>query len=320
VIPRKERAVMTMTCIRCAALVAALVVPSTLAHAQAPPANASLVARVTALESAVASLRATVEAQQGRIVALEAALAGSAAMGLNPYLEVTTHRDLPLIRFKGANVQIVNGVGPLQGNGEGPGSPMEPISNGRGNLILGYDEDADDIGYGPSVRGGSHNLVVGPYHSYDGFAGIVAGFQNQALGIYATITGGYDNTARGSASSVSGGTYNHAVGELASISGGFGGFADGNTASVGGGHHNRAAGDLSTVSGGDGVTTVAHRSWAAGAYRWEPPEPTLACGESGSSLPPCPSGLICAYPEGGCSPLEPYCLGECRVPPKEQPQ
>ena len=43
------------------------------------------------------------------------------------------------------------------------------MRNGKGNLILGYNET-------PGSQTGSHNVVIGPGHSFSGHGGIVAGF------------------------------------------------------------------------------------------------------------------------------------------------
>ena len=62
----------------------------------------------------------------------------------------------------GCNVHIRNG------------EDYTEIENGLGNLMVGYDEaDSDD------VKTGSHNLVIGPRHSYDSVGGLVAGHDNE---------------------------------------------------------------------------------------------------------------------------------------------
>ena len=62
---------------------------------------------------------------------------------LMDYVSVNTSSDV--VRFDGANVQIVSGSGTTNGT-----------VNGLGNLIVGYDE-AGSI----SSKTGSHNIVVG---------------------------------------------------------------------------------------------------------------------------------------------------------------
>jgi uncharacterized phage infection (PIP) family protein YhgE len=63
------------------------------------------------------------------------------------------------VYFTACNVHVISGSGATDG-----------AVNGLGNLIVGYNEDAATLGAeGPSARGGSHNLVVGPGHTYMDF-------------------------------------------------------------------------------------------------------------------------------------------------------
>ncbi len=140
--------------------------------------------------------------------------------------------------FEGCNVRILNGLGATD----------SLDGTGRGNLIIGYDED----GAGDNDRSGSHNLVIGAEHTYSGTGGLVAGYRNSVTGSSAAVTGGSYNTASGPKSSVSGGFSNVAGSEYASISGGAANQVSGNTGSVSGGHDNQAVGNRSSVSGGAG--------------------------------------------------------------------
>ena len=150
---------------------------------------------------------------EARVAALEALLAGASRVGDTLVLE-------------GMNLQIVNGLGATDGD-QGSG----PQVNGLGNLIVGYDE-----GFAYNDKSGSHNLVVGPLHSYSSYGGIVGGRHNTVSGIYATVIGGVSNRASGGNSSVSGGSYNTASGVNSSVSGGNVNTASGTEASVSGGH------------------------------------------------------------------------------------
>ena len=72
----------------------------------------------------------------------------------------------------GCNVHIRNG------------EDYTEIDNGLGNLMVGYDEaDSDD------AKTGSHNLVVGPRHSYDSVGGLVAGHDNEILSTFCALLG-----------------------------------------------------------------------------------------------------------------------------------
>jgi hypothetical protein len=257
-------------------LVLGLFVVPTLGLAQGPPAaNPQLLAPVAQLEATVESLPSSVEDLQATVAAQAeelAALAESEPMKLSPFLAVTTDEleNLPLIRFSGVNLQIVNGEGPIDFMlpEEEPGSYLYPTSNGTGNLVIGYNEPAEAINMGPTDRTGSHNLVVGPLHSYAAYGGLVAGFNNKAMAPYSSVCGGWENEALNYLGSVSGGHFGRATGLASSVSGGDSNQASGDYSSVNGGDVNNAAGLAATVGGGHGVTAAADRSWAAGGYTW----------------------------------------------------
>jgi hypothetical protein len=124
------------------------------------------------------------------------------------------HFDGTTFQFTGVNVQIVSGSGKTDG-----------AANGRGNLIVGYDEPGVCEGAEPSenicrttadcpagqtctatgAKTGSHNIVVGGAHSYSSYGGLVVGKGSTISGPYSSVSGGEFNTASGIASSVSGG-------------------------------------------------------------------------------------------------------------------
>jgi len=114
--------------------------------------------------------------------------------------------DGTTLQFSGINVQVVSGSGATNG-----------AVNGKGNLIVGYNE-----GTMGQTRTGSHNLVVGNEHEYTSYGGLVAGFANTVSGISASVSGGAGNVASGVNASVSGGASNQVGGGDASISGGAG--------------------------------------------------------------------------------------------------
>jgi hypothetical protein len=152
----------------------------------------------------------------------------------------------------GANLRIVNGLGNTE------------TTNGLGNLIVGYNELQGD-GF-IDTRTGSHNVVIGKFHNFSSFGGLVVGFENEISGQYASVSGGLFNTAsgngasvsggrgnlaKGASSSVSGGAANTSLSDMSSISGGrSNGTIDGESASISGGFGNTASGELSSVSGG----------------------------------------------------------------------
>ena len=155
----------------------------------------------------VAALDTRLTTAEGDISGLESELADggvwdSSLEALFTYLTVDDTSDT--LTFSGANLYVNNGAG------------ATASTNGYGNLVIGYNEDI----YGPFARTGSHNLVVGPEHSWTSYGGLIAGYNNTVTGAYSSVSGGYDNTASGNYSSVSGGIYNTASGYFSSVSGG----------------------------------------------------------------------------------------------------
>ncbi len=153
----------------------------------------------------------------------------------------------------GANLRIVNGLGATQ------------TTNGLGNLIVGYNEPRR-VGF-PTVRTGSHNVVVGEAHNFSRFGGMVVGFQNEISGDFSSVSGGLENTASGDWSSVSGGPHNSAIGTYSSVSGGHDNTASGPGASVTGGRNNTASGIEAVVSGGPFNTASGHWSSVSGGQQ-----------------------------------------------------
>ncbi len=203
-----------------------------------------------------------------------------------------------LVTFTGANVQIVNGLGATDGEPNNPEDVNNYVTNGLGNLIVGYNETQASLGNGGyDTRYGSHNLILGDYNEYTAFGGyvgasfntvtapyssIVSGSLNEVDGVdcailggeynyvasdfYGTVLGGSDNEASGEYASVSGGADCIASGDSSSVSGGERNTASGSTSSVSGGVTNAASGQSSNVSGGGNVTEGNEQGWAAGTY------------------------------------------------------
>jgi hypothetical protein len=61
-------------------------------------------------------------------------------------------------------------------NGDSSGETLS--ANGKGNLVIGFNEEADCGGAGQCKRTGSHNLVVGIGNAYSASGGIVSGSDN----------------------------------------------------------------------------------------------------------------------------------------------
>ncbi len=150
-------------------------------------------------------------------------LEASPVMDLEPYISVETTETIeggvsPHVIFEGVNIHVHGGSGETD---DDDGSDMmddadeSESSAGLGNLIIGYNErDSKDF----QDRSGSHNLMIGPKHSYSGSGGLVVGRSNSVSGISASISRGRRNTASGKNSSVVGGEDNEAI-ENASVVG-----------------------------------------------------------------------------------------------------
>ncbi len=226
-----------------------------------PPGGANnLAVRVAALEAQVAALQSELAAAQSGL---------DLAMDLVQCLSVDTNNINglagPHVIFEGCNVHVQNGLNDTES------------ADGRGNLVIGYNEDDETI---VTDREGSHNLIVGPNHSYGSYGGLVAGYSNAIDGTFASVSGGSFNTASGNRASVSGGSGNVASSLGASINGGLGNTASasntsvcggamndasGESASVSGGFDNTASGNHSSVSGGAGRSAEMEFDWAAGS-------------------------------------------------------
>jgi len=152
---------------------------------------------------------------------------------LVPLLEVVGN-DVVL---SGANFRVESGAG----------AGMAP--NGLGNIVVGYDQDD-----GFDVKTGSHNIVVGDFHSYTGQASIVTGENHSSMGDYSALLGGQSNSATADHAAVVGGNENVASGDWATVLGGYQNTASGQGATVTGGTANEADGDFSVVGWGDGRT------------------------------------------------------------------
>jgi hypothetical protein len=135
----------------------------------------------------------------------------------------------PTIQFSGVNVEIVNGEG------------KTASVNGKGNLVIGYDENAS------RTQTGSHDLILGEEQAFSSFGGIVAGFGNTISGREASVIGGAVNTASGFYTSVTGGMQNDASVEAASIQGGSKNIAQARFASIFGGKNLTALNEYEAI-------------------------------------------------------------------------
>jgi len=170
-------------------------------------------------------------------------LAGAVAANTAKLQCVSSSTDASNFIVNGCNVQVVNGLGSTD------------TRNGRGNLVVGRNEDGA-CSSGACARDGSHNVVLGMYNQYTSFGGMVAGTQNTVSGNYSTITAGTGSKATGAYSTVSGGAFHTVTEEGAAATGGRANrvFAVGAVAS--GGRATAAGGEFSTVVGGSAATAM----------------------------------------------------------------
>jgi hypothetical protein len=205
-------------------------------------------ARIVALEAIVSTLKAKVTKLQMQLTSYQA-LFDYVTVDLNEINGLAG----PHVIFDGVNVHIRSGSGDTS-------DALSPI--GLGNLIIGYNEETPFPTTPPTLRTGSHNLVVGSEHGYTSYGGFVAGFRNNITGAASSVSGGTVNTASGENSSVSGGATNTASGQISSVSGGQSNTASGVRSSVSGGRVNAASGDFSSISGGYGNTASGANGYA----------------------------------------------------------
>jgi hypothetical protein len=192
-----------------------------------PPAEASLVGRVVALEAALHQQQMANDALLQRLAALEA-LVGQQGHAIAEH----AYKLAPVARadgggagtewvLTGVNLHVRNGLGRTAGTS----NSLEfgaITTNGLGNVIIGYNEDTPDVD-----RSGSHNLVLGLYNGYSSVAGIVGGERNRiggpgaavitgvrsfATGRYAVVVTGQQNQALEARSLALSGAFNRADG------------------------------------------------------------------------------------------------------------
>lgn len=252
-------------------------------------------ARVAMLDDAVTLAQATlveVPVLAGRVGSVELELQALAGSGPGEQLEILSSRltlleeDLaevlsmaayltmeeanavtgqPTIRFRGVNLQLDNGVG----------AAGAMARTGTGNLIIGFNTETPaglaflparcpdgsaDASTCPGAfrvnhRGGSHNLIIGEGHSYNGVGSIVSGFRNRSLGDSTATLGGQDNLATGQGAMVLGGERNWVTAEYGVIAGGDSNRVSGRYSAVFNGDSNDARSQRAVLLGGAGNRT-----------------------------------------------------------------
>jgi hypothetical protein len=195
-----------------------------------------------ALAEVLMTMQQTIESLQTQVEALEA----SAVVGLNEYMSVDV--DAHSVLLTGANFQVVNGEG------------ASATVNGQGNVIIGYNESDTST----SIRGGSHNLVLGRMNQYASFGGLIHGLNNTVLSAEGAVIAGSNNLVSGYRSAVLGGDQNTSSGNKVVSVGGVHNEAKGSVAVVIGGSENVADGTATTIAGGAINQTLGTNTTAVG--------------------------------------------------------
>lgn len=180
-----------------------------------------LTKRVEALEAALTNAKAQIATLETDKAALEAKVAA-----LEDLTAPVTRDAEGDIVVSGVNVRIEDGMGQTRCAGS--------VCNGKGNLILGYNEPPMECAEDgrpcfqtlpgctcaeatDAERTGSHNLVVGPRHRYTAGAGLIVGESNAVRQEVSSVLGGTFNEVNAQVSVVVNGTSNRITDSSGSI-------------------------------------------------------------------------------------------------------
>jgi hypothetical protein len=196
----------------------------------------------------IAALKTQVSALQQQVAALQSQLdsttasANASATTLGQYANTLDRADafLAVVDLDGNGDVVVDGANLRVQDGTGSTASVPGQENGKGNVIIGYDEDNTDQ---DAVKTGSHNLVVGEGHTYTSHGGFVGGHENSITARSASVVGGAANVAGADESTVCGGFRNSATGGGATVSGGYDNVAIGTGSTVSGGTDQTASSD-----------------------------------------------------------------------------
>lgn len=182
---------------------------------------------------------------------------------------------------------IAGGGGPNVPNTMDDYADYSSILGGALNMV-GYSADYVTMGGGYAnevdqeadysvIAGGQlhfaydrHTFIGGGYNNSTGidngdwtdgaYASVVGGYQNTASGYKSFVGGGLRNTASGNRSAVTGGQDNKATHQEAFVGGGEGNEAKADNAAILGGKSNTVTGTTSSILGGQGLTLSGNRS------------------------------------------------------------
>ena len=138
----------------------------------------------TSIATALQNVLIRLESLEAQVATLQSDLAAETAARQNAdamLADVLVHfsRVGNDIFITGANLHIVNGTGDTE------------TTNGLGNLIVEYNEGRPIPFFPPDDRTGSHMVVVGKWHNYSSYGGIVVGQLNATSNRYSSVSGGF---------------------------------------------------------------------------------------------------------------------------------
>lgn len=150
---------------------------------------------------------------------------------------------------------IIHADGSITGKGQ-LAMGQENAALATWSNVLGYDNDA--TGDSAVVSGGYNNRATGRASAVGGGSG------NKADGISSVIGGGTSNTATGVLSTIAGGVFDSTTGYLSTVSGGGVNYARGEGSYIGGGAYNEADGDFAVLGGGNSNSAAGYASTVPG--------------------------------------------------------
>ncbi len=207
----------------------------------------SILQRITALETAQKATTANLSSLNNSVASLDTK---------TKYLTTGVDSNgYPASYFTACNVYIQDGLGSTSGISDDPtltsalyneldgAGQMHAVSNGLGNLIIGYNEPSNISAGGYT---GSHNLIVGADNHYTSIGAIVSGLGNSGNSPFGSVVGGIGNETTGDLADVYGGYQNVASGFISAVSGGASNTASGIFSTISGGESNGSSGAFST--------------------------------------------------------------------------
>ncbi len=194
------------------------------------------------------------------------------------YLDDGQGGQAKTIRFTGVTVQVVNGLGATNGRPDAPYALQDPVTNGLGNVIIGYDEAPAT--FSTWAKEASHMLVmgIGNHYRYEAVGGIIGGYENYVGSVLANVIGGAHN---GTDPNIFGDSYLQALlgGEWNSSNAAFGTCVGGQGAGAGAAH-------ATAIGGVSCQATGVHATVVGGSFNLAEGDASTICGGSENRVIP----------------------------------